>query len=393
MTTERDAASSESGLSTGALAGGPFTGRSVAPEATGGNAATSARGASHANAETSTNGAPHAAPRSLDARSGHGDAGHAGGAPHALSAALEHELLRFEGGRLHDLHWFRSDWQRGAAATATARYRDDDGTDHAVVVKVPVNQRELRWSRRLGATTGAAEAPVPRLWASGETLGPYDFAWIAVERVQHGPLALHWHATHIQRIADAAARFHRAALDATGTYGVDQAPHDEDWETLLRTAREHVRDPAMPERSRWSTALKELSKKLDKLIDRWRSRRPIGWIHGDLHPANTVSRVAIDSGAACLIDLAEVRAGHWLEDAIYLERLLWTRPDRLAIKPTKALADARKHLGLENGDYPPLAVARRVLLAGTSPAFRGEQGPAFLAASLAKLEEGLHEAR
>jgi hypothetical protein len=95
-----------------------------------------------------------------------------------------------------------------------------------------------------------------------------------------------------------------------------------------------------------------------------------------------MSRIADDHGSACLIDLAEVRAGHWLEDAIYFERLLWTKPERLALKPVKAIAEARKREGLENGDYAPIAAARRALLAGTSLAFRSEQNPGFLHASL-----------
>ncbi|MDZ4831865.1 MAG: aminoglycoside phosphotransferase family protein [Phycisphaerae bacterium] len=308
------------------------------------------------------------------------------GAPHALASALGHELLRAAEGRVSDVHWFRTDWQRGGAATATARYRGDDGVEHPIVVKVPVNPRELRWMRRLGAE---ANGPVARLWDSGDDLGAYDFAWLAIERVAHGPLALHWSDNHVQRIADAAARFHSAALATP----VDQPVQEEDWEALVRAARERTREPSMPERNRWSNALKELSKKLDVATARWQARGPIGWIHGDLHPANAMTRSAEPDAPACLIDLAEVRAGHWLEDAIYFERLLWTRPDRLAARPVKAIAEARKRVGLENGDYPAIANARRVLLAGTTPAFRGEQSPAFLSASLAKLEECLHDIR
>lgn len=312
------------------------------------------------------------------------------GSHHALTAAFEREFQR--DGRLRELHWFRTDWQRGGAATANALLRSDAGDDVPVVLKIPVVPRELRWSRRLGVTQqGARDAdshedpPVARLIDSGSELGPYDFAWVLLERVPHGPMALDWHPNTIARIAEAAARFHLAASRTP----VDEAPLNEDWESLVRSAREHVRDPAMPERSRWSNALKEFSRRLDRVVERWSHRAPIGWIHGDLHPANALTRQASQDAPACLIDLADVRAGHWLEDAVYLERLLWTRPERLAQKPVKAIADARKRHGLDNGDYPALAGARRLLLAATTPAFRGEHNHVLLAASLARLEEGL----
>lgn len=313
---------------------------------------------------------------------------HADGPPpvsgHALAPALGAELVQALDGRLHDLHWFRTDWQRGGAATGFARWRDDDGRDREVVVKVPVNLREFRWMRR---AAGDPEGPVAQLVTSGTALGPYDFAWIVVERLHHGPLGLTWHPDHMPRICDAAARFHKVA-SATP---IEDGPPQEEWDRLLASARDHARDHAFPERSRWTHALKDFAKKADKAIERWNHRTPIGWLHGDLHPANAMSRVATDHGPACLIDLAEVRVGHWVEDAVYLERLHWPRPERLAQKPVKCLAEARKRVGLEVGDYPLLATIRRTLLAATAPAFKGEHSPVFLAACLARLEEGTKE--
>lgn len=304
--------------------------------------------------------------------------------------AFEAELVRATEGRLEDVHWFRTDWQRGGAATAAARWRDSLGTTREVVVKVPVPPRETRWLRRIGERfAGRPDSPVPHLFASDEILGPYDFAWVILERLPHGPLAMHWHPDHFRRIGEAIARFHHASLETP----IDGAPNEEPWDDLLDRARTHVKDAGFPERSRWSTALKEFTKRADRAVDRWRSRRPIGWIHGDLHPANAMSRVGQDQGPVCLLDFAEVRPGHWLEDAVYLERLHWTRPDRLEAKPVKCVADARKALGLENGDWPPLASARRALLAATTPAFRGEHHPPFLSASLVRLEQGLKELR
>ncbi len=308
------------------------------------------------------------------------------GAPHALATALGAELLRLNEGRLTELRWFRTDWQRGGAATATARWMDECGSILDVVVKVPVNLREFRWLRRVAS---AHDGPVARLVASGDALGPYDFAWVIIERLPHGPLGASWHADHLRRICDAAAQFHKLAA----AIPIEALPTDEPWEDLVRQARERAREPSFAERSRWGNALKDLTKRLDGLVQRWRARSPLGWIHGDLHPANAMSRVASHEGPVCLIDFAEVRVGHWTEDAIYLERLHWPKPDRLNPRPLKCLAEARKREGLDNGDYPPVAAIRRLLLAGTAPAFRGEQSPVFLGACLARLEEGLREVK
>ncbi|MDZ4753578.1 MAG: aminoglycoside phosphotransferase family protein [Phycisphaerae bacterium] len=317
---------------------------------------------------------------------------------HGLAPALGAELLRVHEGRLTDLHWFRTDWQRGGAATATALWHEraeqrDQAHSRPVVVKVPVNLREYRWLRHLahGSSPAGAhdEHPIARLVASGDVLGPYDFAWVIIERIAHGPLGTSWHCEHLRRICDAAARFHRLA-SATPT---EPLPVDEPWDALVRAARERTREPSFPERTRWSNSLKDLSKRLDRLVERWQQRAPLGWIHGDLHPANAMSRVSCSEGPVCLIDFAEVRVGHWIEDAIYLERLHWPKPERLDPKPLKCLADARKREGLDNGDYPAIASIRRLLLAGTAPAFRGEQSPVFLGACLGRLEAGLREVR
>jgi len=91
-----------------------------------------------------------------------------------------------------------------------------------------------------------------------------------------------------------------------------------------------------------------------------------------------------------LIDLAEVRAGHWLEDAVYLERLYWTRPERIAASPpVKLIGKKRAERGLRNDENAArLADIRRVLLAGSAPAFlRTEGNPVVLKATLDVLEE------
>jgi hypothetical protein len=90
-----------------------------------------------------------------------------------------------------------------------------------------------------------------------------------------------------------------------------------------------------------------------------------------------------------LIDLAEVHAGHWVEDAIYLERQLWGHHSRLeSANPLKTMANARKSIGLKvTEDYPELANIRRLLLAATAPAFMQSEGdPRYLHACLEQFQ-------
>jgi hypothetical protein len=303
-------------------------------------------------------------------------------------------------GRLTDLAWFRTDWQRGGAATAKGQWTLDDGSQTTVVVKVPVNARELIWMRRLqdppvsrsadGSAPAANDGVVPRLLRSGEELGSLDLAWMVIEHLPHGPLGGRWHDDHIPRIADAIARFHARA----STFPTDREPKRERWDTLVATAREAVKTSAVAQRQRWTAALRELSAKLDPIASAWEERQPKEWLHGDLHLANAMSRVGIDQGPVCLIDLAEVHVGHWVEDAIYLERQLWARPERLRThKPVKCIAECRKAAGCDNGEeHSRLAAIRRLLLAATAPAFlKSEGAPAYLTACLDRLEEGTRE--
>ena len=90
-----------------------------------------------------------------------------------------------------------------------------------------------------------------------------------------------------------------------------------------------------------------------------------------------------------------MRPGHWIEDAIYLERLLWTHPDRLKrFKIVKSLATRRKELGLANGpDYQRLAAIRRTLLSATAPAFMKSEGSAsHLSHCLDQLQRNMAQA-
>lgn len=306
-----------------------------------------------------------------------------------LAASLAPLLKEACDGRLGEITWFRADWQRSGAATGTSTFRVDDGAELPVIVKLPVVQREYTWTVRLQESSGQ-QLVIPRLYASGDFIGGYDLAWIIIERFAHGPLGLHWHENHIPRIADAIARFHKA----TAEFQINQGPVVEDWHDLLEEAHANVKINNIDEPKRWNDALKRFRRMVDQYIVEWRSRPVNTWLHGDAHLANTMSRTDIDEGEVCLIDLAEVHAGHWVEDAVYFERQLWARPDLMkTCKPVKEVAAARKRHGLAvEEDYSRLAMVRRALLAATAPKFiRTEGSPQHLAACLNWLETAIAE--
>jgi len=306
----------------------------------------------------------------------------------SLATALTSNLRDVCEDRLGEISWFKADWQRGGAATGMSTYRQDDGHAMPVVLKLPVVGRELVWLRRLQDESDP-DPVVPRLFASGEAIGGYDLAWLVMERFEHGPLGLRWHDDHVARVAEAAARFQAGAAK----FAVDRPAADGAWEAMLEESTASVRVNKIAHSRRWLAALKATRSRLEEIVRPW-SERDVAWVHGDLHLANAMSRHSIDKGPVSLIDLAEVRAGHWTEDAVYLERQLWARPERLKRhKPIRLVAAARRRLGLpvDAGDTR-LATIRRVLLAASAPKFiRSEGHPKHLEACLSWLERGLGE--
>ena len=303
-----------------------------------------------------------------------------------LAAALEPVLREACEGRLGSIGWFRTDWQRGGGATGGSVWKPEDGAPLDVVVKLPVPPRELRWLSRLGVR---GDRHVPRHLAGGETLGGYDLAWVVMERLPHGPLLLEWTPECVKPIAEAAAAFAALAAD----HAVDPVPAEPDWPARLAAAKAKVRELRLVGSKTWNATIRAVSGRLDSLLERWSQRRPLEWIHGDLHPGNAMTREATrPAKAVCLVDFAEVRVGHWVEDAVYLERLHWARPERIAgHPPLRTIAAARKARGLDNGeDHAGFAAIRRLLMAATAPAFaRTEGSPAYFEACLARAEESL----
>ena len=97
--------------------------------------------------------------------------------PSSLASSLEPALRKQTNNRIDKIHWFRTDWQRGGAATGFATWTDN-GVSLEVVLKLPVNQCELQWTRKMQMP----ESVVPTLFASGEQLNGYDLTWMIIER-------------------------------------------------------------------------------------------------------------------------------------------------------------------------------------------------------------------
>ncbi len=308
---------------------------------------------------------------------------------HDLGPQMEPALVDACEGRLTDIHWFQTSWQRGGAATAYAKARCADGEPaRDVVVKLPVGPREY-----FAATAmGIADLPGPGIAFHGTELGGWDIAWLVMERIPGEPLAAHLDKRVFLDLAGAAAAYYKRAGDL---WPVRPPRVEWDWSDLLHKARESAQINPIPDAAKWVARLRDTQRALDKLLDVWHSRPINTWCHGDLHPGNLMRRpdgTGWGPSCAILLDYAETHCGHWVEDAIYVERLYWGKPELLhGVKPVSVLAKARREIGLDTSDeYPLYANARRVLMAAVAPAFIHKEGhPKYLAAALEMLEKHL----
>jgi hypothetical protein len=308
---------------------------------------------------------------------------------HADAGQLAHELapaLRVAcDDRLRDIRWFRTDWQRGGAATGYAKF-DHDAGERDVVVKLPVGPTELRTIVELAEDD---HAPTPGVVAHGYELGGYDLGWLIMERLDGPPLMASLDKEALRDMAAAMGAVYKAA-EARWSF---KPPKDRpNWEKILEKSRATLRDNHVPSEQRWNEAVKHTQKILPILVRRWESRPINAWCHGDFHPGNALRRPEGSPwgpSGVILIDFAEVHCGHWVEDACYLERLYWGHSDQLCKqKPVSLLARARKAEQLDmEGDYQLLANTRRVLMAASAPAFLHREGrPAYLEAALGVIE-------
>lgn len=312
---------------------------------------------------------------------------------HSLGPSLAPVLAEACGGRLGTVEWFRSAWQHSGASTGFATWQHEDGSKIPVMVKVPVGAVEYRWTTALAAQ----DDPVtPVVLAAGERLGDYDLAWLVVERLEGPPLSQHMTEEGLVDLLHAAADFHAHALAVRPP---DPPPPTPNWESLLEKARSLTRQGSLHEPQRWNEAVKKVQRALPVLQRRWAARRTGCWCHGDLHPGNAMRRSGeprSPSGAArhrcVLIDLALVHAGHWVEDAVYLERLYWGRTEHLhGVKPVSVLARVRRERGMPTDDaYSDLAMVRRVLMAACVPVYAEREGHhLYTHAALEIIEKGL----
>lgn len=292
------------------------------------------------------------------------------------------------GGRLSEIQWFRSAWQAGGASTGVARYRFSSGREVEAVVKLPVGPSEYRWTVGVGTCPPDVEefdGPTPRVLAAGDELGGYDLAWLVLEKLPGNPLSASLSRESIDGLLHAAADWYARAERHRALTPADR-PRREDWPALFKRCRTAVTEEGIGEEERWERALAAIEPRLDGLVDRWESRPVNCWCHGDLHPGNAMRRA---DGRCVLIDLALVHPGHWIEDALYLERLFWGKPELLhGIRPVDTMREHRRALGLEvNGPIEALSEVRRALMAATVPAFLEHEGhPRYVHAALEVLE-------
>lgn len=311
----------------------------------------------------------------------------------ALGASLGPAIRHACAGCLGDIEWFRSTWQRGGAATGNALWTTPSGAAIPVMVKAPIGPVEFAWTTRLGSVKPeqwddpGACPPTPRVLAGAETLGPYDLGWLVLERFPGRPLATAVDRPALEAILEALAIFQaRAAAAAPFT----APPQEPDWAGAIDLARRVATEGDLAEAQRWNNALRKFQRLLPRLLDLWAQRPINAWRHGDVHPGNAMWRIAPDGArSVALIDLALICAGHWSEDAIYLQRQFWGREEILGgLKPVSGLAKCRKKLGLEVDEgYGPLVRIRRALAAATAPAqLEVDSSSAYVGASLGVLE-------
>ena len=170
-----------------------------------------------------------------------------------------------------------------------------------------------------------------------------------------------------------------------------------EWDRLLGRARDACEVTHIEGEREWIDLIERVRGGLEDLLGIWRSREMDTWCHGDLHPGNVMIRcdeTCPEDRCGVLLDLALVHPGHWVEDALYLERLYWGREDALrGLSPIEALARHRRALGMHADEMDErLADVRRVLMGATSPAFlKQENDRVYLAAALQNVRKILPE--
>jgi len=356
------------------------------------------------------------------------------------------QSIKDQGHSLSPVEWFRSDHQRGGGSTGMTVITTSQGHELPAVVKLPVGPVEYRWTCALGSDP---LSPTPRLIASGNSLAGYDLAWLIIERIPGSTVGKNLDRPTLNDLLRACAHMQARCelIEPINTPAAPSrpAPKPLPFDKLVEKSREVARRGVIPDAPKWAHELREVSRALPSLIRRWDARQINSWCHGDLHGGNAIRT---PDNRLVLIDLALVHTGHWLEDALYLERVCWARThlDSAAASAEKAakktaapdtpwhgqhfgdrhafshalehpstadhhhrpdkkhkhhpaakdnpsllsqLATFRRNLGLIcDDDYGTLANIRRVLMAACAPAWIEREGsPAHLAHALTLLQK------
>lgn len=317
---------------------------------------------------------------------------------HGLASSLGDDVIEECKGRLGAISWFKTDWQHSGAGTGFATWTTKKGVEIECVVKVPIGYREYSWTKRLGVVheddwerTETLSLPTPRVLAAGYELGGHDFAWMVMEKFKNPPLASSFDSSSLWEMFETAAEFQAAAV-LEEFVDPSKKPKEPDWVGNLEMALGQIETHDMEHGIRWGRAIERVLVEPSVFVDRWLGRSIDSWCHHDLHGNNAMRRVSHNPevhGRCALIDLAMVAPGHWVEDAMYMERLHWGHEDRLCgVDPVETLGRCRGALGLPvDEDSGELADVRRVLMAGTCPNFlRTEGDQLYLNAALERLE-------
>ncbi len=309
----------------------------------------------------------------------------------SLAESLGPALRTHCNGQLGPIEWFRVSWQHGGAATGFSEWTTARGTKVKVLVKLPVGPSELRWTKALGEVSETefdselvCDRPTPRVIACGTELGGYDIAWMITERLAPVTLSHDLSESSIHEMLTSLDAFHKQAV---AIQPVEGKPTFEDWEMLADKSRHACKAGGIPESQRWNEAIKRVQKILILMVARWNSRPLNTWCHGDFHGGNAMRRFGSTKGCV-LIDMALVHPGHWLEDALYLERQFWAKPELLCgVKPVTVLGKLHRDRGMPDPGYVDLANIRRVLMASTALSFVSAEGhPKYLHACLETVE-------
>ncbi len=222
-----------------------------------------------------------------------------------------------QGFTLDHIEWFRSDWQRGGGSTGFATLRSASlESPIPVVIKLPVGPVEKRWTCAL---SDDPLAPTPRVLAHGDELAGTDLSWLVIERIPGAPVGHDLSPATIRQMLQACAAV-QARCEAHAP--VIGPPAELPFDRLIDKSRQVAKLGVIAGAQVWAHALRDVARALPTLVKRWNGRTINAWCHGDLHGGNALRRA---DGSICLIDLALIHPGHWLEDALYLERVTWSR--------------------------------------------------------------------